>query len=664
MFKKENTVFILSLFLLYILPFLDGGTNFLAQILIFLGPLVLFIVGLVTKSYNFKNLPKKGLMFFSLFLMTALISTFFSQSKLFSIPEFFRKLSYFLFFILFLLTAKKQNQPIIVGFVVLAGLALSILGFLSLWPIFTKPLSGMNLIYANYGHNHLADFLILVVPFLFSNVLLGQNKKQKKWGIVFLGFFLISFAFTFSRAGFLILLFVTGFLFRLIRPQEKKAKRLCFLTVLVPVLLLVLIFTFSLNFKIKQKDELIPTTWIGRQLIKPDFDANRLEYWHQAWLGFKTRPFLGFGPGTFELVALRFQSKPNNWSSFAHNFFLQLLTEGGIFSFFFFSYFLFLCLRKTWQAIKDKRDDFFIVGGLGAILASTFHSFWDYDWQFPAIFLVFLLILANLLVIPQTKEVLEPKMKPKGWLLVMILLSLPPFIFGLSKIRGEYFLNKSAYDQALKVTFWSPTETRQIIDKLFAQNFTLGEQAAQNLMKISLEDPSMFFWLGEKYYSQTENQKAIEYYQKAIDLNPLGNFVLYRRLANLYLSEGKVDKKDEILNRFYSLIKNKISLKEVGFAKEAYLVCQQYQAEGDLPKAISWCKLARKTLPQWSFFYLEEASLLFSTGAKDEAVLVLNECLKYYWPADHCQEYLANQVKNFKLEPFGYWEKDIEKIPD
>jgi len=64
---------------------------------------------------------------------------------------------------------------------------------------------------------------------------------------------------------------------------------------------------------------------------------DRIKFWEIAWRSFLERPWFGVGPGNFELVYQRFafpvDSDPVRFSrttAFAHNEFLQILTESGL----------------------------------------------------------------------------------------------------------------------------------------------------------------------------------------------------------------------------------------------------------------------------------------------------------------------------------------------
>jgi tetratricopeptide (TPR) repeat protein len=56
----------------------------------------------------------------------------------------------------------------------------------------------------------------------------------------------------------------------------------------------------------------------------------RWEYWRQAAVAIRERPWFGAGPGTFFLQSKLYQKEPNAYSWFAHNFLLEVVSEIGL----------------------------------------------------------------------------------------------------------------------------------------------------------------------------------------------------------------------------------------------------------------------------------------------------------------------------------------------
>lgn len=661
-FCRQQPVFSILLVFLFLLPFLDGGTHFAAETLLLILPLPFFLLGTATKEINWKKFFGWPIIFWLAFLVFVGISVINSTNQLFSIPAFFQLLGTFLFFILFLLTAGKEDLKYAVGLVLVVSFLLCLLSFYYLFPSSVKP-APMNLVYATHGHSHLADYLLLVIPLALALFLTAKKKKSRLFYGGLLTFFFINFILTFSRGAFLVLPLIILLLIFLLKPKTIAKKLASWLLVLIPIGLLLLILFFSLSsFGLEAKLSQ-PQHWLVKQLVKPEFQAKRLEYWQQALEGFRTRPLFGFGWGSFEIVALRFQRSTAGWSNYTHNFYLQTLAEAGIFAVLSFLGFLFLSLQRIWQLLMKNKRSPFLLGGLGAIVASCLHSLLDYDWHFPAVFLTFLFLLANLLAwrYQNNKKILSLKLT-KG---LLIGLSILVFGFGWVQLAGEYFYQIGDYQKTLILSPWPVVSARKMGDKIFEKDFAQGEEIGQKLISLSTQDPSMNYWLADKYYYRGEPGKAAEYYQKAINYNPFGNHYLYQRLGEIYGQLGEEEKREKLYQSFAEkLVKTKaFQKKDDRRARDLYLIGEDYFNRGRLEEVVFWWKKAIEGAPEWSYFHLELASLYMSLVEPGQTEAVLNNCLNFFHPKEHCGQYLERLSKGEDFEPPGYWRSKILEIP-
>jgi len=438
------------------------------------------------------------------------------------------------------------------------------------------------------------------------------------------------------------------------------------LLVLIPIGLLLLILFFSLSSFGLEAKLVQPRHWLVKQLVKPEFQAKRLEYWQQALEGFRTRPLFGFGWGSFEIVALRFQRSTTGWSNYTHNFYLQTLAEAGIFAVLSFLGFLFLSLQRIWQLLMKNKQNPFLLGGFGAIVASCLHSLLDYDWHFPAVFLTFLFLLVNLLALHPRGIKRIPSLRwKKIYRWGLIFLSFLVFIFGWVQLAGEYFYQKGDYQTAAAISPWPPVRARKMGTNIFEKDFAQGEQIGLRLISLSSQDPSMNYWLADKYYYHGEYEKAAEHYEKAINDNPLGNFRLYQRLGEVYSQMEEKEKKDDLYQFFAErLDETKNSRKNnPELAKTLYFIGEDYLRQVKIKKTIEWWKRAAATAPEWSYFYVELASLYYSLENTQEMEAVLENCMEFYFPREHCQEYLENLKQNIDFRPPGWWHSYILAIP-
>ncbi len=106
-------------------------------------------------------------------------------------------------------------------------------------------------------------------------------------------------------------------------------------------------------------------------------DADRFKYWQVAISMFKEHPFLGRGVGTFMAHFSKYMPNfPYLNISYAHNCFLQILAESGIFSLIAFLGFIFLVLYTGIKKFFSTRDPI-LLGGVCGLTGFLVHSFFE-----------------------------------------------------------------------------------------------------------------------------------------------------------------------------------------------------------------------------------------------------------------------------------------------
>lgn len=638
----KKLAFFLFLLTLGILPFFTGIISFWEECLIYILPLPFFL--LVSLKNNIECPLNKIIIYFLLFLFFLFLSVLNSASLSLSVPKFFQFLSFFAWFIFALQFSNHKNLRLLNYLILLVSFLLCLLSFWYLLPFSKKPSSTMNLVYGTHGHNHLAEYLCFSLPLSLAFFINSKGRRKFFWGGLMF-FFLISLALTFSRTSFLLLPLIVFLMIRTMKPSEGEKKLLECFFIFSPLVLAVVIFFIPL---IPFAKEQITTSnsWLIRQTIKPIQEEPRREYWKQAVDGFKQKPFLGWGIGTFRLISQRFQKTPSHWSSFAHNFYLQLLCEAGIFAFLAFLAFIISAFRYSWKGINQKFPS--QVGSFFALLFSSLHSFFDFSWEFPAIFLTFLTFFAFLV---GRKQYLPESKKNIPLSLVFFLASLG-FFFGTGMALGEIYNNNGDYEKSLT--------TYPFNKKVWlAYLKTEGEKITPWVLFFNKEDGDIYFLLGEYYKKRGEYEKAIEMFRGATIASPVEAFS-WRSLEEIYEKMGK----EKII--LYQELASKIKLvrPECAFsnyyAKVLYKLGFYYYQNGEDGKVAYYWEEASRIAPQWSFFWVELANFYAEKGGFEERERVLKNCLKFYFPKTHCEEYLTNKI----VDPVGFWQKEIYAIPD
>ncbi len=202
---------------------------------------------------------------------------------------------------------------------------------------------------------------------------------------------LISFYLTFARGAYLALIFSLIITILLFIDFSKSNVRLS----LVIFLWLLMISFFSINLiasnlNLHKSANLIS----GRDI-----------YWQEALKNFQTKPLTGTGLNTYKIVSFKQTKKGILKTDSAHNFFLQMLSDGGILLFL-SSIGLVVSLiisifKKIKQvcrfAIKEQKKDYFLLSLWVGFVSSILYNLVDIGWQLPFCFLIFWIISAILI---------------------------------------------------------------------------------------------------------------------------------------------------------------------------------------------------------------------------------------------------------------------------
>ncbi|HUS60173.1 MAG TPA: O-antigen ligase family protein [Nevskiaceae bacterium] len=632
--------------LIFILLFLDGGTSFLGEWLILILPLPLFLLAF---SKNKIRLYSSCSVFFLAFLGFCFLSLLNSASLALSVPKFFQLLSFFLFFSLFLQVASEENLKFLNYTILAASFFLCLLSFYYLLPNTSPPKSTMNLVYSTHGHNHLAEYLCFALPISLA-LFIKSKRARPLFGILTI-FYFLSLLFTFSRTSLLLLPLISFLMIRKLKPKKVSGKIISWLLAVLPIALLFFIFLLPLTNLGIQARKIKPYDWLVRQTIKPLKVEKRLSYWPQAIEAFLKRPFSGWGIGTFRLLSQRFQKRPVSWSWFAHNFYLQILCEAGIFAFLSFLTFLVVSLRQAWENIKATP---FQIGSFFALLFSSFHSLFDFDWEFPAVFLTFFALLAFLV----EKKNYSNKIKNISYFSLFLFLFLT-FLFGSSRLLAEFYFQKKDYQKSTLIYSFDKEKWLSSAKFAFEKNRGLGEKIVSRAIFFNQEDKDFYFLLAEEFYKREENEKAAKMFQKVVSLDPLSP-TAWQKLERIYERLGKEEKKIALYEELAEKIKfvEPESRFQIFYARSLYKLGLYFYEKGSLQKTEACWQEAARLAPQWSYFHLELADLYNYQGDFEKARKTLENCLQFYWPKEHCQGVLEREDWQ---EP-GSWQEKILSI--
>jgi O-antigen ligase len=628
------------------------------------------------------------------------ISLFFSASITLSIPPLFETIGYFTYFLLILIVVNKPKDiNLLQNSILFVSIVLSIMSiyFVAYPP---KNIGAMNLVYATYGHNHLADYLIFSLP-ISIYYWLNQNKSWRQiiFGLIMIFLFLSSYL-TFSRTLMLITPLIS---LAIVYNCSKSLKRSIFIMIfgLIPWLVLALLFINSITyreFEPAEKDKTLDA-WLSRQTIKPILHDARFSYYQQAIKGFLEHPLLGYGPGTFRLISQKYLGG-GSYSWYTHSNILQILSETGLIGFLANYFLLYKILSEINFKIVKKCNYFpLYIGSIGSFL----QSFFTYNLQFLIIQLLFFVSLACIYRISSKKQiVVHSQLK-----LILFIFSVLCLLMGVSTIFTSFInqrvekiesVNSKKELQLYKFSLFLPSfKTNKFVHYIqFVQSkqLDIGSELFQKLAWFwNKKDPYYLLELGN-YLINAQPEIAKKYIMQAYNLAPSelsfalpaasfslnqykdenftysqilkpGWYVISNHIpTEIVLQLKDVTEKDENVltnEELRNLIKQPIYPEELYYAKLYYFIGLAYYNRGNYETSLKFWWIASQLVPEWSLYHLELANLYHLLGDNQKALDVLDTCISRKWPKRHCVDY-ARQIERSGFQEPGSFQKDIRNI--
>ncbi|MCF7917138.1 MAG: O-antigen ligase family protein [Candidatus Omnitrophica bacterium] len=234
-----------------------------------------------------------------------------------------------------------------------------------------RELAGEAITSAFKNPNNFAAYLSLLIPIVIGLSLLKFKNKIYKIGVMLLlALSITTLLFTFSRGGWLGFLAGASLLMVLLRKYRVG-------------LVAIGGFIAFLSFLPQLQERFLCT-------FSAFGDANRFTIWQGAWGMIKENPILGKGLGTFMDYSLQYTEGFGIY--YAHNCYLQIWAETGIFSLLSFLIFsgllLYLAIKSTKKDITSNLS-ILSIGISCGIFGFLVHSFFDtqlYSVQLQAFF--------------------------------------------------------------------------------------------------------------------------------------------------------------------------------------------------------------------------------------------------------------------------------------
>jgi O-antigen ligase len=251
------------------------------------------------------------------------------------------------------------------------------------------------------NQHHFAALMEMILALSVGIVLNANLKKEQKFLLIFsIVLMTIAVFFTGSRGGMLSLIGIAGFVFFAKFKLNSGDNRIISNTRIMPLAIGIIAVVFLIifaTFFLGGDASLIRGVGLS-EMTQADFSSGRLDFWKIALQIFIHNPIFGAGFDSFAVVMSRY----DQWNGTfrieqAHNDYLQVLAEAGIFGLVCVFGFIYLLFKKGISNIKTSNDRFIggvALGALAGCLGIFIHSFFDFPLRTPSNALIFLVLAA------------------------------------------------------------------------------------------------------------------------------------------------------------------------------------------------------------------------------------------------------------------------------
>jgi len=620
--------------------------------------LVFAVLVYIKKNIYFWKKYKTLLIILGAFFIFKIISFIFSinyhksfwggYSKLEGILTWSFYIIFFLILAFNFINKKKRNKYVF--FILLTLFIITLFGFLQHYGYIGSKWSGsvdVRPIGTLGNPIHLGALMMFTIPLAIYGFFNFKSYGAKGFA-AFIFFCQISnLMFTKSRsswAAFTITLLIVLFLYFLKNSKNKKW--------LIIFSIISIIFVTSFIYIGNAKPDLIQNKYVERAFSvfdKEDLsNKQRIYFWQGSWNAFTAKPWFGWGEDNLNIgfdrnYPPKLTDLPETRIDRAHNIFLDVLVEEGIFAFLafmaFFSYILYLSIKLFFYK-EDKEKNW--IGALGIFFVIGFGL--QYFFMYPVIssyiiiFFVFSQVVSAYFI---SKEDLAEKTSKKISSIVQSISASPAIvIFFLILILGtiprisanylftqsmkhpqnaEYFL-KSAYQK------WQSPHLRARLSSFYlSQAFSAGkkeDQKAEEYFKkaknLFLIDTEIFpdnyishMNLGSIYNVYGDFETSDKYFAKAANLTPTRHDVYWTWAENLHVRQDF----ENTISIYLKAIKI-----DPAVAVPYYRLSEYYSRIGEKQKADEYLQLAKDKgiLPR---FIIKPKSPKKQTFTTDDAVL-------------------------------------------
>lgn len=246
--------------------------------------------------------------------------------------------------------------------------------------------------FACFSDPHIFSFYLgLIIPILIALALLPASDlarsglcSDKKWIYAACLFLIMSELFTFSRGGYLGMFFSFGVMALLFWPKlSPRQKHMAWgLSGAAAIILINACSSVVLRF-------------FSSFDLSEGSNMERLKNWREGWNAFADNIFRGVGIGNYSFYLD--PTLPYRTPVYAHNLYLDLGAEMGIFALLAWVLLIGVAVRDLYSASRrssDKLITYLSLGLIGSLVWYSVHSFFDTSIYAPNILAVLMVILS------------------------------------------------------------------------------------------------------------------------------------------------------------------------------------------------------------------------------------------------------------------------------
>lgn len=464
---------------------------------------------------------KKPFLWYSLILLWAGLSVFWSINPHRTLVEFIQLSLYGLVFLL--ATTLTGDSVLRLGRITLitaSGVAIfgisqfAILESKRLISTFTNP-------------NPLGIYLVMV--FMISWGYFIRKKNNSYYAILIL-LILVALILTASRGSFICFFVSLPLLFIGFRKSELIAPAVKTITIIIVALIISQLIIYVAPYL----QEAIGSNLVLSQfLTRPQSfielsGLGRLSYWITGSKIAISKPINGYGLGTF-FMAYFIEYDGGRWySRFAHSHFVQTTAELGFIGLGLLMAFFLTLFRNAWVRIKNTDYPLYLPGLTAAALSFFINIGGDFNWNFPGSAIIFF-IIAGIIVKNDQLKIKHPNKN--------LVLSFVTIMLGLTVWQLSANL---LYSKGIKLDYDGDTKKAAEIYDLANTIYPINSMS--------------YVFAGNNYYllSKEENTEgnftaSIERFEKAVEFSPY-DANIHNRLAWLYWELGDFEAAEKHFN--------------------------------------------------------------------------------------------------------------------